>query len=299
MKIITESLRRNTFLKQKELNKNLIFETVYFNEYFERLINKCFTTVLSESIMYLSGIEIKNLVDNKRWKDYCKFDITKNLLIYVYNDNLEDLTKFVSLTNTEKTEIEKQISADYGCFCSDFENNKDLGLILINQNTDIIKLKTVLTHELIHYFQWNLKHSIILRTNKKVNNKIILNITETLNISEMLCKELIREINDGKELETYVNTIFYQLKFFCKQNELKFNKLVISAICESFNNINIEQTFNEYFEKVKIKLKKFNEKFIKLLESDSIIFLLLLGYFKTGFNSFKNHLYSYFDKEIK
>ena len=118
-----------------------------------------------------------------------------------------------------------------------------------------------------------------------------LEIADVLNIDSCEVDNILKYIQNAKELEPQINNIFYELKRFCEENKIKFNRLTISSICEAFTNSN-NVSFKQYFKNTVKKLNIFNE----LLNFPSFKFLLLLGYFKHGFNSFKQHLYSYFDK---
>jgi hypothetical protein len=106
---------------------------------------------------------------------------------------------------------------------------------------------------------------------------------------------MIRYIQDAQELEIYCNNIFDYLKKFCKEHKLIFNKFVLKAICDCCYN-KFDETFEEYYKNVKENFNQYLNIDIDF-ESKYLIYILLLGYFKHGFNSFKNHLCGYYEKE--
>jgi hypothetical protein len=105
---------------------------------------------------------------------------------------------------------------------------------------------------------------------------------------------MINYIQDAQELESYINNIFDYLKEFCKEHKLVFNKFVLKTICDCCYN-KFDDEFNEFYENVQKNLKQYLNIDVEF-ESKYLIYILLLGYFKHRYNSFKNHLFGYYEK---
>lgn len=297
MKIISEDILKLLNDVKIQRSKQLIFENVYFSEIFNHLITYCFANVLTGKTVKLSGSDIKNKL-NPHWKYFDEFNISKSLVI---SSNIDLIKQFINLTERELSDIKTRLKNSHGIFCSDFVNDKNTGLIVIDENINSIsKLEDILTHELIHYFQWNINKHIKckLKYQTNINNSELTEISKCLNISENIVLTLIESCSDGIELETYINRIYYCLKDFCEENNIKFTRLFLSYFCEIFKNKKFE-TFTQYFNDIKHRLAEYDIHLIYLLKTDEIIYLMLLGYFKRGYNTFKTHIFSYFDKENK
>lgn len=279
----------------EELIKNqrhLIFEDIYINELFDKLLNTCYYQFICKNeILKIDYSQLINLL-NSNWTGIKYLSRSKELWILYVND-LKKLSEYLS--KNEMSIIKSRLENDDGIFVSDLNFNKNIGIIIINE-IPIRKYKSILMHELIHFFQWNTGKSIhqFIKNEKqiKIPDSVKQEISNILNINPENLEDILKYIQDAKELEAIINTIYNELKIFCKENSFVFNRLMISSICDSFENLkNI--SFTQYYKSVINKLDMFSE----ILNLSCFNVLLLLGYFKQGYNSFKNHLYSYFDKE--
>lgn len=274
-----------------ELNKNipLITEHIYFDSLFEKLINYCKTKlIISNEILILTYNELITFIDS-HWsgKKYLK----KNKIVYIlFYENLKEITW---LTEYELNKINEQMKYDDGIFCSDFEKNENISLIILN-DISIGEYTRVLTHELIHFFQWNIGKSIYQFKTSILSIEEIKEISEILKLDTKTIESMIKHIQTPYELESYCNNIFDYLKDFCKQNHLLFNKFVIKAICDCCFNKNNEK-FADFYKTVILNFKQYLNIDI-IFDTKYLIYILLLGYFKHGFNSFKNHLFGYLNK---
>lgn len=283
---------------EREKEKHLIFEHVYISEIFEKL-NTYITNGLiydKKPYMKLTYQQIVELLP-KDWK-LLKY-LNKNKQLCVLSTLNFNNQCSLNLTNDEINNINEHLQNNKGVFSCNFDHEKNIGLIIINDKIYTGEFKSTLTHELIHFFQWNTGKSIKEFFNNKqfniLNEKdIILEINKELNLSYEKVKNIIKTITSPNELESYINTIYYDLKEIFNKTNRPFVRLHVSAICEIFDNNN-DKLFKNYYEYVKEQLKLYNLE--QYLQYDSITILLILGYLKIGFNSFKNHIYSYFDKE--
>lgn len=272
-----------------ELNKNksLITEHVYFDSLFEKLINYCKNLLISSNqIITVTYDDLVNFIDS-HWSGKKYLNKNKSVCILFY----ENLDKVSWLTETELNIIHERMKSDDGMFCSGLTNNRNIGLIILNE-ISIHEFNRILMHEFIHFFQWNTGKSIYQFQTSVLSDKEIEEISDILNFDKTIIDSIISHIQTAHELESYCNNIFDYLKEFCQEHKLKFNKFILKAICDCCYNKSNE-SFKEFHKNVIKNFKQYLNIDIKF-ESKYIIYILLLGYFKHGFNSFKNHLFSYF-----
>jgi hypothetical protein len=141
-----------------ELNKNkttIITEHIYFDSLFENLINYCcHFLITSDELLKINFDDLNTLIDSK-WSGKKYLNKNKKLFILFY----DMLDKIKWITKEELKEIDKRITSDNGIFCSDFKNDKNTAIIILNE-IPIYEYKRVIMHELIHFFQWNIGKSI-------------------------------------------------------------------------------------------------------------------------------------------
>lgn len=276
-----------------ELNKNktIISEHIYFDSLFENLINYCcHFLITSDEILKINFDDLNTLIDSK-WSGKKYLNKNKKLCILFY----DMLDKIKWITKEELKEIDKRITSDNGIFCSDFKNDKNTAIIILNE-IPIYEYKRVIIHELIHFFQWNTGKSIHQFQRSEVNSNELNEIKNILKIDNV--QSVISYVQNANEVETFCNNVFNYLKEFCKEHNLTFNKFIISAICDCFQNKN-QISFQKYYENVLQNFKKYFNLNINISDFNYFNYILLLGFFKHGFNSFKNHLFGYFQKEQK
>lgn len=275
-----------------ELNKrnSIILEHVYFDSLFKTLLTYCSNHLMTtDELLKLTYSDLNALID-PHWSGKKYLNKHKELYILFYGN----LNTIDWISKEELNKIYERMKQDDGLFCSDFKNNKNVGLIIINE-IPYAEYKRVLMHEFIHFFQWNLGKSIYQFQSSALDDKEIEEISKLLKLDIPVVQSMITHIQDAQELESYCNNIFDYLKEFCKKHKLIFNKFVLSAICDCCYN-KFDETFEEYYKNVLNNFKN-NLSIDVEFESKYLIYILLLGYFKHGFNSFKNHLFGYYEKE--
>jgi predicted SprT family Zn-dependent metalloprotease len=179
MKIISEDILKLLNNIEIQRSKQLIFENVYFSEIFNHLITYCFAKVLTEKIIKLSGSDIKNKL-NPHWKYFNEFNINKSLII---SSNFDLIKQFINLTELELSDIKTRLKNSNGIFCSDFVNDKNTGLIIIDEKINSIsKFEDILIHELIHCLPYCNNHgSEFKKYANIINEKLGYNITRVGN----------------------------------------------------------------------------------------------------------------------
>ena len=114
-----------------ELNKrnSIILEHVYFDSLFKDLIKYCNNHLLySDDLLKKSYNELYDLID-PHWSGKKYLKKNKELYILFY----ENLNQINWLTENELNAINLRKQTDEGMFCSGFENNPNVGLIIINE----------------------------------------------------------------------------------------------------------------------------------------------------------------------
>ena len=274
-----------------ELNKqnSIITEHIYFDSLFKTLLTYCNNYLItSNELLKLTYNDLTTLIDSC-WSGKKYLNKHKELYILFY----ENLDKIDWILEEELNKIHERMKYDDGLFCSDFAQNQNVGLIILNE-IPYYEYKRVLMHELIHFFQWNTGKSIYQFQTSVLDDKEVEEISKILKIDISIIQSMIAHIQNARELESYCNNIFGYLKEFCKEHNLIFNKFVLKAICDCcYNKFN--NNFNEFYKLVKENFNQYLNIDVEF-ESKYLIYILLLGYFKHGFNSFKNHLFGYYEK---
>jgi hypothetical protein len=274
-----------------ELNKqnSIITEHIYFDSLFKTLLIYCNNYLMtSNELLKITYNDLNTLIDS-HWSGKKYLNKHKELYILFY----ENLDKIDWILEEELNKIHERMKYDDGLFCSDFEKNQNVGLIILNE-IPYCEYKRVLMHELIHFLQWNTGKSIYQFQTSVLDDKEVEEIGKLLKFDISTIQSMIAHIQNARELESYCNNIFDYLKEFCKEHKLTFNKFVLRTICDCCYN-KFDETFPEYYKQV-IKNFKNNLGIEINFESKYMIYIMILGYFKHGYNSFKNHLFGYFMK---
>lgn len=275
---------------REKQNRLLIFENVYMLEIFQNLINYCWDQILYHTdVVYIDYKKLMFLLPkNLNFKKY--FNKNKSLFVLAASNYTNQCR--LNLTRKEILEINEKFTFDKGLFLSDFDNDKTNSLLILKDSLYEYEFKNVFLHEIIHFVQWSTGKTIKSLLKDKQYNISNDDKLEIKNILNLDVEKYIKYISNPKELEAYCNTIFYELKYFCIKNDLPFTREFISLICDVFKNNFC--SFKKYYENILTTLKDLNLEI--LLKFDSIIILMLIGYFKIGYNTFKSHIYFYFDK---
>lgn len=289
MKIVQETF--NSLINQIKF-ETLLFEDVYCLDIFQPLIDDVISKYFANQTIKYTYRDLIKLLPND-WKGLKYFNKNKILNI-IFCDQYTNQIK-LNLTDIEIIDINNRFKSDNGLFVCDFCNDKSNGLLLIKSDVNYFKLNVILAHELIHFIQWEtgkIIHNFLNEIQFEISDNDVNEISKFLNVSKECVQKIINATIIPNELEAYSNSIFYELKQFCNEVNIPFNRLVISLICEMFKNKHCK-SFDQYFNQVKGDLTK--HKLEKLLQLNSFVFLLMVGYFNKGYNAFKNHIYSYFD----
>lgn len=277
----------------KEINQSLIYEKIYKNEFFDDFLNFCYRALIcSDDELKFFYDDFKKLI-NPHWGNLKKLSKSKYLQILFYT-NLENQIDW--LTETELNKIHERMKHDDGLFCSDFENKPNAGLIILNE-IPLYMYKPTVMHELIHFFQWSTGKTIHQFLTVDLSEQEKTEISNLLNLNKDRINFYLSYIQNSSEMEAISNNVYNYLKQFAKKYNLRFNGMLLGQILDCFENTNFT-SFNEYFHNVIDKLDPMI--FLdKLKDSNYFIYLVLLGYIKQGFNSFKNHLAGYLEQEFK
>lgn len=275
-------------LLHSELSKSsVVKQNVYFNSLFEKLIKHCKQQLINSSstVLFIGYDNLVNLIDS-HWSGLKYLNRDKKLVVTFF-ENIVDIDWLVEY---EMQLIEQRMKKDNGIFCSNFHNNAQTGLIVLNDELPIFEFERVLTHELIHFFQWNIGKSIHQFKRSDLTEKDFEEIYKVTGIEKSSLTSILNHIQDSRQLQCYCNNIFSYLVDLFKQYNIAVNKHNISIICDCFKN-NGETSFYRYYISVVNNLK--NHIGIEYDRSTYLTYLLLLGFFNHGFNSFKNHIFSY------
>lgn len=290
-------------------DSNIIFEDILkldiLNNLFEYIIKK-FKENNTKQIVYLSGKAIKDLLPNIfKNKKYIKDN--KNLIICK-----------LSFTNFERAKrtlliIDKNMTDDmihrlfnnppgtigYFTYKFEFLKEKNAGLLVFNEDMPKQRLFEVFNHEFHHYYQWASGRSLsnIDKTSfNKISEEKIKSIQKVYNISNFYA------FFNKFELTAYSNTIFQSIINLFKEFEIDFDKndlyeflkLILDCISKEKTN----QEFEDYRNSIVDKLSNIQDNndiypILEFTENTSFAYLIISAYLKIGFNTIKNHLYSY------
>lgn len=307
--LISEEQQNNNIWMQQ----NIITEDLYCSDIFNELFKYIKTKTFLTDYIYLTGKEIKELLPSI-WNGLKYLKDNKN--VYIFNIDftkdqlLQLLSKVLNIKNEEDIAKLKDILAknNYGEFISNTNYlNNNQSLILLNENIEYSQLFNITIHELIHYFQWNSGRSIYnFKQIQKFNNEQIpyIDIQDTLNFNNLNeCKKFINSILSDSEYITYCSTIFNELKTIYKHYPIKIIKYCLDLLFEIIFNSQkqYQNEFKKYINNIILKIEESEfpeiDKFIN--NKECFYYLILIGYFKLGFNTIKNHLYGYYNKEKK
>lgn len=301
--------------ENKYIETNIITEDIYRFELFIKLntyiLNNLFLD--KKPYIYLTGEEIKNYLP-KTWNGIKYIKSNKN--VYVFDEDFENPTVFnyIKFTEEEKQKLSNKLKSNTtkGEFIEDLINMKSTeSIILINNKLSMHPemAYNILSHELIHYFQWNSGRSIynIKQTNmfniSNISNEELQEILECLKLKNLNeTKFLITNTINKDEYVTVSQEIFENL-FNCSNNNYDRCNMLTHTIFECLDekydkNISFKMFYNNLIS----KLERLNKIMVYLdldLFKPDIHKLIIYKWFGIGYNTIKNHVYSYLNLQKK
>lgn len=268
---------------------NIITEDVYNVEIFQNIIRK----VEDVPYIYLTSEKIKELLPQKYEG---KRFLRKNKNVHIFNFPFKNgFTKCLNIEQSQIDELNIDLTQHPGIFVYDVKGlNKNDSLILVDKNLDKIKWLSALTHELIHYLQWNSGRSI----NKK--NEFKLNIRqEDLESIETIFNRpiIVSSLLNRRQLYSYCSDMYYSLvNEYGKENVRE----VIKILTNTFNNYKHLTNFKQYWNNCisRFNFYSYNKNVWNIIMTNtSILVFILSAFYEYGFKTMINHLYSYCNKE--
>lgn len=281
--------------------KYLIFEDVYYDDIFEKLIKNVIKKIDKTKIVIdeLSFEELMNLLpDYWSGKKYLKKRINLTFICFDFSseDKINELFDRMKFAAFEKVYLMTSFDNSSGFFSTGLQNYSENDVFIFLDNSESYSvIRDTLNHELVHLFQ-----DISGRSKTKINKEKIfeLNEKDKENIKDLLKidENEILELFDSEEFLAYTRDLFsilkaeigndkHQMKLFL---DYMFYKLSITS-----------NSFKDFFNKIKVEDDHvFNKNFNNVINNDDypVVLLLISSYLKLGLNTIKNHLYGYQSK---
>ena len=281
--------------------KYLIFEDVYYDDIFERLIKNVIKKIDKAKLVIdrLSFEELMSLLpDYWPGKKYLKKKIN---LIFVYfdfssEDKINEMFNKLKITAFDRAYLIISFDNSYGFYSTGLQNYSENDVfIFLDSSESYSVIRDTLNHELVHLFQ-----DISGRSKTKINKEKIfeLNEKDKENIKDLLKidENEILELFDSEEFLAYTRDLFSILKAEIGNDKQQMKLFLDYMFYKLRNN---STSFEEYFNKIKIKDDNiFNKNFNNVINNDDypVVLLLISSYLKLGLNTIKNHLYGYQSK---
>ena len=301
--------------ENKYIETNIITEDIYKFELFIKLntyiLNNLFLD--KKPYVYLTGEEIKSYLP-KTWNGLKYIKPNKN--VYVFDEDFENPTIFtyIKFTEEEKQKLSNKLKSNTtkGEFITNLTGLKTTdSIILINKDisVELAKGYTVLSHEFIHYFQWNSGRSIynIKQTNmfdiSNISNDELCEISKCLKLKNLdETKFLITNTINKDEYVTVSQEIFEELFASVKEHYNRCNMLthsIFSCLDKSYDK---KYSFKQFYDNLQFNLHRENKISIWLdidLFKPDIRKLIIYKWFGIGYNTIKKHVYSYLNRQKK
>ena len=281
--------------------KYLIFEDVYYDDIFERLIKNVIKKIDKAKLVIdrLSFEELMSLLpDYWSGKKYLKKKINLTFICFDFSseDKINDLFDRMKFAAFERVYLMTAFDNSSGLFSTGFQNySKNNVFIFLDSSESYSVIRDTLNHELVHLFQ-----DISGRSKTKINKEKIfeLNEKDKENIKDLLKidENEILELFDSEEFLAYTRDLFSILKAEIGNDKQQMKLFLDYMFYKLRNN---STSFEEYFNKIKIKDDNiFNKNFNNVINNDDypVVLLLISSYLKLGLNTIKNHLYGYQSK---
>lgn len=273
----------------KKFRRFIVLESVYAYELFEEAFSRIIDNGnLLEEVHKFTWSDIVDMFP-RNWK-YLKHLKKNKILCVIVSDHFTNQCN-LRLTSEEVDQIDQHIKSTRGTFISSFDNEKDVGLVLVNSNLPFVELRIDLMHELVYFLQWD--------TGKKIKDFLG---SQAFEIDDSLKEEVIKTLGissfpevSREELEAYANTIFYDIKMFFEENGSVLVHSYLAEIIRIAENRSKETSFPRYYAKVRSSLEKLSSslgiRLVGLLNVSSFSYLLAIGFFRVGFTALKNHMF--------
>lgn len=281
--------------------KYLIFEDVYYDDIFERLIKNVIKKIDKTKIVIdeLRFEELMNLLpDYWSGKKYLKKKINLTFICFDFSseDKINELFDRMKFAAFEKVYLMTSFDNSSGFFSIGLQNYSENDVfIFLDSSESYSVIRETLIHELVHLFQ-----DISGRSRVKINNKKIfeLNEKDKEDIKKFLKidENEILELFDSEEFLAYTKDLFSILKTEIGNNKQQMKLFLDYMFYKLRNN---STSFEEYFNKIKVEDDHvFNKNFNNVINNDDypVVLLLISSYLKLGLNTIKNHLYGYQSK---
>lgn len=281
--------------------KYLIFEDVYYDDIFEKLIKNVIKKIDKTKIVIdeLSFEELMNLLpDYWSGKKYLKKRINLTFICFDFSseDKINELFDRMKFAAFEKVYLMTSFDNSSGFFSTGLQNYSENDVFIFLDNSESYSvIRDTLNHELVHLFQ-----DISGRSKTKINKEKIfeLNEKDKENIKDLLKidENEILELFDSEEFLAYTRDLFSILKTEIG-NDKQQMKLFLDYM---FYKLSItSNSFKDFFNKIKVEDDHvFNKNFNNVINNDDypVVLLLISSYLKLGLNTIKNHLYGYQSK---
>ena len=281
--------------------KYLIFEDVYYDDIFERLIKNVIKKIDKTKIVIdeLSFEELMSLLpDYWPGKKYLKKKINLTFICFDFSseDKINEMFNKLKFTAFDRAYLIISFDNSYGFYSTGLQNysENDVFIFLDSSVSSSIFYNT-LSHELVHLFQ-----DISGRSKVKINNEKIfeLNEKDKEDIEKFLKidEDEILELFGSREILAYTKDLFSILKTEIGNDKQQMKLFLDYMFYKSRNN---STSFEEYFNKIKVEDDHvFNKNFNNVINNDDypVVLLLISSYLKLGLNTIKNHLYGYQSK---
>ena len=275
-----------------KFNGHIINEDIYQVEIFEKIIDK----IYKEEYIHLTTQNVKQLLpDTWNGKKYLK----NNKNIHIFNIPFEEgfkNEKNLNFTSKELNDINNSFKHSKGFFTYDLDNiSKEESFLFINKNLTYYDWVETLTHELVHYFQWSSGRSKYPFKKDITNNNDLDLINKTLNTNIPNVKSLLNKC----QFASYSLEIYYSILYKVK-NDINLAKNAIAKLFFILQNKNHITQFDKYWQNCLNTFNTYcpNDKLVEdlLLNDDHLLILKVSGFYECGFNTLKNHIYSYINK---
>ena len=301
--------------ENKYIETNIITEDIYRFELFIKLNTYILNNLFYEHkpYVYLTGEEIKSYLP-KTWNGLKYIKSNKN--VYVFDEDFENpyVFNYIKFTEEEKQKLSNKLKSNTtkGEFITNLTYLKTTdSIILINKDIskEFAEGYNTLSHEFIHYFQWNSGRSIynIKQTNmfdiSDISDIELQEISECLNLNNLnKTKYLITHLINKDEFVTISQEIFENL-FICSNYDYNICNLLTHSIFGCLDKSYVKNySFNQFYDNIQFNLHKEDRVAILLdlnIFKPDISKLIIYKWFGIGYNTVKNHVYSYLNRQKK
>ena len=288
--MITNPHKQN--IQLDKFNGHIINEDIYQVEIFEKLIDE----IYPKEYTYLTTKDIKQLLpDNWPGKKYLKNNKNIHIFNIPFNEGFKN-EKNLNFTSKELEQINEAFKHSRGFFTHSFENiSRTESCLFINKNLNYYKWIETLSHEFIHYFQWSSGRSKYSFKKEITNNNDLDLINKTLNTNIPSVKSLLNRC----QFASYSLEIYYDI-LYRTNNDIHLTESIVAKLFFILQNKNHIKQFDKYWQNCLSILNTYypNNTLLKklLLNDEHLLILKVSGFYECGFNTLKNHIYSYINK---